>query len=132
MLDVGCGTGLCLHALRERVGLDGVVIAVDASPDMLEPATRRVAERGWRNVRLTRFQPKTSTFPEPVDHALLCAMDNVMQSHVAVSGVLAQVRAGGSVAACGGKWAPSGRKHRAIGDLVIRTRSRRVRSHPHR
>ena len=35
VIDAGCGTGLCLPLLRERVGPEGAVIGVDAAPDML-------------------------------------------------------------------------------------------------
>jgi SAM-dependent methyltransferase len=38
-LDLGCGTGRALPALREAVGLSGTVIALDLTPHMLE-ATR--------------------------------------------------------------------------------------------
>jgi demethylmenaquinone methyltransferase/2-methoxy-6-polyprenyl-1,4-benzoquinol methylase len=107
VLDVGCGTGLCFQALRERVGPDGVVIGVDPSPKMLGLAARRVAERGWHNVRLHHVAAEDIDLPEPVDHAVLCAVHDVLRSEAALSGVLRQVRPGGSVAACGGKWAPS-------------------------
>ncbi len=44
VLDVGCGTGRVTEALLELVP-DGRVLAMDASPDMVELARRRLAGR---------------------------------------------------------------------------------------
>src|SRR5262249_61600820 len=38
VIDVGCGTGLSLAQLRERVGAEGVVIGIEQSPAMIEQA----------------------------------------------------------------------------------------------
>jgi ubiquinone/menaquinone biosynthesis C-methylase UbiE len=38
VVDVGCGTGRALPALRQAVGLDGAVIAADLTPEMLDAA----------------------------------------------------------------------------------------------
>jgi demethylmenaquinone methyltransferase/2-methoxy-6-polyprenyl-1,4-benzoquinol methylase len=45
VVDVGCGTGLCLPLLQERVGAEGVIIAVDESVAMLGIARPRRAVR---------------------------------------------------------------------------------------
>ena len=37
-IDLGCGTGRALPALREAVGPDGTVIALDLTPEMLDQA----------------------------------------------------------------------------------------------
>ena len=52
MLDVGCGTGLCLPLLHEKVGPGGTIVGIDASEQMLRVAADRVAAHGWDNVRL--------------------------------------------------------------------------------
>lgn len=54
VLDLGCGTGLNLPALVERVGPGGRVVAVDRSESMLAMARRRVARHGWRTVTLVQ------------------------------------------------------------------------------
>jgi ubiquinone/menaquinone biosynthesis C-methylase UbiE len=38
VIDVGCGTGRALPALRQAVGPDGAVIAIDLTPEMLAHA----------------------------------------------------------------------------------------------
>jgi ubiquinone/menaquinone biosynthesis C-methylase UbiE len=92
VLDVGCGTGLCFAALRERVGPDGVIVGVDAAPDMLDLAARRAAEQGWRNVTLHRAAAEDLELARPVDHVLFCAVHDVLQSEAALDNVLARVR----------------------------------------
>ena len=49
---------------------------------------------------------KTTAELPVADHALFCAVHDVLQSVPAVDNVLAHVRDGGAVAATGGKWAP--------------------------
>ncbi|QYN38902.1 methyltransferase domain-containing protein [Pseudonocardia sp. DSM 110487] len=103
VLDVGCGTGLCFPFLLERVGPAGAVVGVDASPEMLALAAERASARGWRNVELVESAIEDAELPT-VDHALFCAVHDIIQSAAALDHVLAHVRRG--VAAGGGKWAP--------------------------
>jgi ubiquinone/menaquinone biosynthesis C-methylase UbiE len=93
VIDVGCGTGLC--------------VGVDAAPDMLAVAADRVQEAGWSNVVLVESPVEDARLPESVDHALFCAVHDVMQSGAALDNVLSRVRPGGGVAAGGGKWGPA-------------------------
>jgi demethylmenaquinone methyltransferase/2-methoxy-6-polyprenyl-1,4-benzoquinol methylase len=106
VLDVGCGTGLCFEQVRGRVGAEGAIVGVDASPEMLAVAADRVAARGWTNVVLVHAPVEQARLPLVADHALFCATHDVLQSAAAVDNVLAHVRDGGTVAATGGKWAP--------------------------
>jgi ubiquinone/menaquinone biosynthesis C-methylase UbiE len=106
VLDVGCGTGLCFPLVRQRIGPEGTIVAVDAAPDMLALAADRVAAAGWSNVVLIESPVEEAPLPEQVDHALFCAVHDVMQSGDALDHVLARVRPGGAVAAGGGKWGP--------------------------
>ena len=43
VIDVGCGTGRALPALRRAVGKDGAVIAADLTPEMLAQARPQAA-----------------------------------------------------------------------------------------
>jgi 2-polyprenyl-3-methyl-5-hydroxy-6-metoxy-1,4-benzoquinol methylase len=52
VLDVGCGTRLCLPLLQHKVGPTGAIVGIDASEQMLEVAAARCVEQGWDNVRL--------------------------------------------------------------------------------
>jgi demethylmenaquinone methyltransferase/2-methoxy-6-polyprenyl-1,4-benzoquinol methylase len=105
VLDVGCGTGLCFEPLVERVGCAGTVVGVDPAAEMIELAARRVATRGWRNVVLVHSSVEAAALP-PADHALFCAVHDVLQCASALDRVLGHLRDDGAVAATGGKWAP--------------------------
>jgi len=106
VIDVGCGTGLCFPMLQERIGPGGRIVGVDMAPDMLSLAARRVSDHRWRNVTLHLAAVEEVRFPIVADHALFCAVHDVLQSDSAVRNVLSHVRPGGFVVACGGKWAP--------------------------
>lgn len=54
VLDVGCGTGLSLPLLVPAVGPTGLIVGLDASPNMLAQARARVARAGWGSVRLVQ------------------------------------------------------------------------------
>ena len=105
VLDVGCGTGLCFSLLQERIGPGGTILGVDASREMLDLAAERAAAHGWDNVVLMEASVEEADLP-PVDHALFCAVHDVLQCAPAVDNVLAALRPGSGVAAGGGKWAP--------------------------
>ncbi|HEY0812758.1 MAG TPA: methyltransferase domain-containing protein [Pseudonocardia sp.] len=105
VIDAGCGTGLCFELLQERIGPDGVLVGVDAAPDMLQLAAERVAEAGWSNVVLRCASLSDAELPQ-ADHALFCAVHDVLQSASALDNILAHLRPGAAVAAGGGKWGP--------------------------
>jgi len=105
VLDVGCGTGLCFERLVARIGPTGRVIGIDPSADMLAIAAERVAALGWRNVTLVGSPVETAALPA-AGSALFCAVHDILQSPAALDNVLHSLRAGGGVAATGGKWAP--------------------------
>jgi SAM-dependent methyltransferase len=104
VLDVGCGTGLCLARLREKVGATGTVVGVDQSSAMIELARRRVAENGWNNVHLVAAPVHEAKLGLVADAAIFCAVHDVMQSTEALENIFGQLRDGAAVAAIGGKW----------------------------
>jgi SAM-dependent methyltransferase len=104
VLDVGCGTGLCMPLLQEKIGSTGAIIGIDASDDMLDVAVGRVAEQGWSNVQLVAAPIESAVVPATADAALFCAVHDVMQSTAALGNVFDHLRPGAPVAATGGKW----------------------------
>jgi ubiquinone/menaquinone biosynthesis C-methylase UbiE len=52
VVDVGCGPGSALPALRDAVGATGRVVGTDLSPSMLAVAQRVIDEHDWDNVEL--------------------------------------------------------------------------------
>lgn len=107
VLDVGCGTGLCLPGLQRKVGDDGSIVGIDASADMVALAAARVDENGWRNVDLITAPVAAAEIGVIADAAMFCAVHDVLQCQDAIANVLAHLRPGAAVAAIGGKWPPS-------------------------
>jgi demethylmenaquinone methyltransferase/2-methoxy-6-polyprenyl-1,4-benzoquinol methylase len=60
VLDVGCGPGVNFESLRDAVGPDGYVLALDYSPAMVERARARVEDRGWTNVEVREADATTT------------------------------------------------------------------------
>jgi SAM-dependent methyltransferase len=104
VLDVGCGTGRSFPWLVDRVGPTGTVVGVDPAEEMLSLARQRCTAHGWSNVVLIHSTVAQAALPM-VDHALFCAVHDVLQSAHAVDHVVEHVTEGGTVAAAGGKWA---------------------------
>jgi ubiquinone/menaquinone biosynthesis C-methylase UbiE len=106
VLDVGCGTGLCVPMLAERVGPTGAVVGVDESAQMLELARRRTNDDGLRNVVFVESRVEQADLPVRADAAIFCAAHDVLRSQAALERVFSRLRPGGWVVAGGGKWAP--------------------------
>jgi demethylmenaquinone methyltransferase/2-methoxy-6-polyprenyl-1,4-benzoquinol methylase len=106
VLDVGCGTGLSFSRLVREIGPTGQLVGVDASPDMLRVAARRVRRQGWSNVRLVDAEAQTLTretdgisAADGFDAVLLTYSLSVMRDPTAAwAAVLPLVRPGGRVA----------------------------------
>lgn len=105
VVDVGCGTGLCLPLLQERIGDGGAIIAVDESVAMLDIARARARQAGWSNVTFLRAPAAQVDLPLQVDAALFCAVHDIVRSPESVSNILSQLRPGARIASGGGKWA---------------------------
>ena len=106
VVDVGCGTGLCLPLLQHKVGPSGTIIGIDASAQMLEVAGTRVTEHGWDNVHLLAVPVAQAPIDRTADAALFCAVHDVLQSPAALTHIFEHLRSGAAVAATGGKWPP--------------------------
>lgn len=104
MLDVGCGTGLCLSRLEDKVGGSGVIVGIDESREMLDLAGKRAAEHGWQNVRLIAAPAEQAPVDLVADAAIFSAVHDVMQSETALAHVFSWLRPGAPVAAIGGKY----------------------------
>lgn len=103
VLDVGCGTGLNLPLLRERVGPSGSVVGVDASPAMLRQATTRIRRMRWANVAVLEGDaadlPAQVSAPGPVDAVLFTYSLSVIGDwRRAWAQAMAVLRPGGRVA----------------------------------
>jgi ubiquinone/menaquinone biosynthesis C-methylase UbiE len=103
VLDVGCGTGLCLPLLQDKIGPTGAIIGVDASQAMLQVAADRCGEHNWDNVQLIAAAVGSAPIDGLADAALFCAVHDVMQCPEALDNVFDHLRPGAPVAAAGGK-----------------------------
>ena len=55
VIDVGCGTGLSFHLLRDGVGNTGAVTGIEQSPDMVARSRKRTTTRLESHLSRTRF-----------------------------------------------------------------------------
>lgn len=106
VLDVACGTGLSLDALRRAVGPEGEVVGVELSPDMIQHAHRRVGEAGWRNVLLLESAVESVELRPEFDAVLFHFTHDVLRSPAALERVFGAVRPGARIAFAGMKYPP--------------------------
>jgi ubiquinone/menaquinone biosynthesis C-methylase UbiE len=98
VVEMGCGTGANLPALRERVGSEGTVVGVDLVPAMLRRARARAERHGWRNVHVVRGdarRPPVATADALVSTFVVGMLEDPGE---AVRSWLGLVRPGGHVA----------------------------------
>ena len=70
VIELGCGTGLNLPFLLERIGSEGRLIGVDLTQGMLDIARERVERSGWKNVELVQSDVAAYDFPEGINGVL--------------------------------------------------------------
>jgi ubiquinone/menaquinone biosynthesis C-methylase UbiE len=64
VLDVGCGTGYFARMLARSVGTDGRVVGVDASPEMIQYASRHASVDHVKNLRFQIGAAESLAFPD--------------------------------------------------------------------
>lgn len=109
VVDVGCGPAIDTPALARIVGPAGLVIGVDADPDMVEHANRLAAEEGIGT--FTRHVVADATaLPFDAASADACFSERLLQhlhwpaAQCAVREIVRIVRPGGRVAVCDTDW----------------------------
>lgn len=121
VLDIACGTGLSLSALRTAVGEAGEVIGIELSPDMIGLARDRAREAGWSNVRLLEGSVEDTEIAGTFDAVLFHFTHDVLRSPPALERIFASTRPGARVAFAGMKYPP---RWLAPLKLVVRMQAR--------
>lgn len=106
VLDIGCGTGLSLPLLRERVGEQGKVIGIELSPDMAAKARERVDRHGWDNVDVLNVPAEEAPIAEIADAVLFFLVHDVTRTPAAIEQAMSRLRGRGRVIAAGVKLPP--------------------------
>jgi ubiquinone/menaquinone biosynthesis C-methylase UbiE len=107
VLDVACGTGLSFARLVEGVGAAGEVVGVEVSPEMLALARARVAQAGWKNVRLLLTSMEEAPLEGMFDAVLFHYTHDVLQTPPALENIFAHAKPGARVAVAGVKHPPA-------------------------
>lgn len=104
VLDVGCGTGLSFAMLHQAVGMQGRVIGIEQSPEMIAIANERVVTHGWRNVTLLPAAAELAQAGVLADAALFHFTHDILSSATAVANVVRQLKPGARLVASGLQW----------------------------
>ena len=105
VFDVGCGTGLSLPLLRQAVGARGHIVGIEQSPEMMALARQRVRQHGWHNVTLIEAAVADATMARSASAALFHFTHDILREPAALDNVMAHLRPGARVVACGLQWA---------------------------
>lgn len=97
--DVGAGGGWFTVRLARRVGPNGVVLAQDVQPQMLDSISRRIVREGLANVRYIRGERRDPKLPAAtLDAVLMVDTYHEFENPVALlRGVRAALKPGGRV-----------------------------------
>jgi demethylmenaquinone methyltransferase/2-methoxy-6-polyprenyl-1,4-benzoquinol methylase len=80
VIDVACGTGANFEALEQRIGLQGLLIGIELSPEMLALARDRAERHRWDNVTLIHASVEEAQLNTQADAALFSFTHDVLQS----------------------------------------------------
>ncbi|MDF9744037.1 class I SAM-dependent methyltransferase [Natrinema salsiterrestre] len=109
VLEVGCGPGVNFERIREEIGADGELVAVDYSPGMVANARERIEAHGWENVSVRQADATVVAFDKPFDAALASLSLSVMPDvRRAVENVYRSLVPGARLAVVDVRPAPSG------------------------
>ena len=78
ILEIGCGPGVNFAPLRNAVGPEGQVIAIDYSAEMVAKARARIDDHDWENVNVVRADATTAALGGPYDGAIATLSLSVM------------------------------------------------------
>jgi ubiquinone/menaquinone biosynthesis C-methylase UbiE len=100
VLDVATGSGLAGLSAARAVGPDGKAIGIDLSLQMLEVASKRIAEAQGENARFIQMDAEDLGFIDQSFDAVLCALGLMLfpQPDRALSEMYRVLRPGGRVA----------------------------------
>ncbi len=121
VLDVACGTGLSFALLRTAVGVQGEVVGIDISPEMMGLARQRVIEAGWKNISLLESSIESADIPGPLDAVLFNFTHDILRSPPALSRIFAAVGPNARIAIAGMKYVPW---WMAPVNLIVRAKAR--------
>jgi SAM-dependent methyltransferase len=105
VLDIGCGTGLSLSLLRDKVGPHGRIVGIEQSPHMIERAGARVREHHWGNVELIEGSVDQVNVEGMADGALFHFTHDILRDTSALGNVAHHLTPGAHVVASGLQWA---------------------------
>jgi SAM-dependent methyltransferase len=105
VLDVGCGTGLSLELLGQRVGREGSIIGIEQSADMLEQARARADSNRFENITLINSPVEEAEIPVLADAALFHFTHDILRTPAALANVIRHLKPGARIVASGLKWA---------------------------
>ena len=106
VLDVGCGTGLSLAPLLQRLGPQGRIVGIEQCPDMLARARERLTPAQRPQVRLVQASAEAARWRGQADAALLHFTHDIVRHPAALDNVFAHLKPGAHVVATGLQWAP--------------------------
>jgi demethylmenaquinone methyltransferase/2-methoxy-6-polyprenyl-1,4-benzoquinol methylase len=106
VLDVGCGTGLSLAPLLQRLGPRGHIVGIEQCPDMLALAHGRLTPAQQQQVTLLQAGAADARWRGQADAALLHFTHDIVRHPAALDNVFAHLKPGARVVATGLQWAP--------------------------